>query len=60
MKTLVELRRIQPKVKAVLTSGYNVDELNQHYAREGFAAFIQKPFQIETLMKVARQLCPKT
>ena len=60
MKTLVELRRIQPKVKAVLTSGYNVDELNQHYAQEGFAAFIQKPFQVETLMKVARQLCPKT
>jgi two-component system cell cycle sensor histidine kinase/response regulator CckA len=60
LKTLVELRRVRLEVKAVLTSGYNVEQLNRDYAQEGFAAFIQKPFQVETLMKVARQMCAKT
>jgi len=60
MKTLAELRRHRPDVKAVLTSGYDVENIHQRYAQEGFAAFIRKPFQVETLMKVARQMCGKS
>ncbi|MGC3959213.1 MAG: response regulator [Verrucomicrobiota bacterium] len=59
VKTLAELRKAQPDVKAVLTSGYNVENINQSYAQEGFAAFIRKPFQVETLIEVARRLCAK-
>lgn len=59
IKTLEALRAIQPHLTAVLTSGYDVENIHQRYAQEGFAAFIRKPFQVETLMKVVRQLCPK-
>ena len=59
IKTLAELRAIQPQVKAVLMSGYDVENINHRSAPEGFAAFIRKPFQVETLIKVARQLCGK-
>jgi two-component system cell cycle sensor histidine kinase/response regulator CckA len=59
IKTLAELRKVQPDVKAVLTSGYNVENINQSYAQEGFAAFLRKPFHVETLIQVARELCAK-
>ena len=59
IKTLEALRAIQPQLTAVLTSGYDVENIHQRYAQEGFAAFIRKPFQVETLMKVVRQLCPQ-
>ena len=59
VKTLAELRRHQPKVKAVLTSGYDVEGSNLQYLLEGFAAFIRKPFQLEALITVARRMCAK-
>jgi two-component system, cell cycle sensor histidine kinase and response regulator CckA len=57
VKTLSELRRLQPEVKAVLTSGYDVESLNPGYAQAGFAAFIRKPFQVESLITLARRMC---
>jgi len=55
--TLQELRRIQPGVKAVLTSGYGVAGSHRHTPQAGFAAFIHKPFQVEALINLARQMC---
>jgi two-component system, cell cycle sensor histidine kinase and response regulator CckA len=57
LRTLAELRRQKPHVKAVLTSGYDVESLNPRYAQEGFAAFIRKPFQVEALISLARRMC---
>lgn len=57
IKTLIEFRKIKPDIKAVLTSGYDVESISQNYAKEGFAAFIRKPFQVETLIKVTREIC---
>jgi len=57
LQTLEELRRIQAEVKAVLTSGYDAENLHENYSQAGFAAFIRKPFQVATLMKVAQELC---
>jgi two-component system cell cycle sensor histidine kinase/response regulator CckA len=57
LKTLAELRRLRPDVKAALTSGYDVESLSPHYAQQGFAAFVRKPFQVESLIRLARQLC---
>ncbi len=59
MKTLAEMRRHQPDVKAVLTSGYDVESLNPQYLQEGFAAFVRKPFQIEALIALTRRMCAK-
>ena len=59
VKTLAELRRHQPHVKAVLTSGYDVESLNPQYLQEGFAAFLRKPFQLDALITLARRMCVK-
>ena len=60
VKTLAEIRRLRPKVKAVLTSGYNGVDLATRYGKEGFDAFLQKPCQIEALVKLAQQMCAST
>jgi len=57
IKTLAEFRKVKPDVKAVLTSGYDVESFSQNYAKDGFAAFLRKPFQVEMLVTVARELC---
>jgi PAS domain S-box-containing protein len=57
VKTLAELRRHRPQVKAVLSSGYDVESANPQYLQEGFAAFIRKPFQLEALIALVRRLC---
>lgn len=58
LQTLQELRGIRADVKAVLTSGYDVGNLHENYSQAGFAAFIRKPFQVATLLKIAQDLCP--
>jgi PAS domain S-box-containing protein len=56
-RTLAELRRLKPNVKAVLTSGYNEASLHQRSVLEGFVAFIPKPYQATSLIELARQIC---
>ena len=54
VKTLAELRQINPEIKAVLTSGY--DASLGPLPRE-FAGFIRKPFQVEAFIALVRRLC---
>jgi len=56
-ETFVALRKINPKVKVLITSGYSmVDEVRQTM-EEGAIGFLQKPFlQSEMLKKVAAAL----
>jgi two-component system cell cycle sensor histidine kinase/response regulator CckA len=56
-KTLAQLRRLDPTVKAVLTSGFDVENLSPDLAQAGFTAFIRKPFQVEVLIGLVRRLC---
>lgn len=49
--TLSELLRLDPKVKAVISSGYG-DSLPEGIAIEGHAAVIGKPYEMKTLEKV--------
>jgi len=56
-KTLKELRRLRPDVKAVLTSGYNEASISQCSLQEGFVAFMPKPYQAAKLIELARQIC---
>ena len=44
-----EMRRIQPDVKVILSSGYNELDTTSRFAGKGLAGFIQKPYLIETL-----------
>jgi two-component system cell cycle sensor histidine kinase/response regulator CckA len=48
-ETFRELRRRSPEVRVVLTSGYNEQDATSRFAGKGLAAFVQKPFQLETL-----------
>ena len=56
-KALVEIRKIRPDVKVILTSGYDSDDLIRRYGKEGFDAFIQKPCDVETFRTVVRRMC---
>ncbi|MFO7653453.1 MAG: PAS domain S-box protein [Candidatus Krumholzibacteriia bacterium] len=44
-----ELRRIDPGVRVVLSSGYHEQEVSRRFLGEGLAGFLQKPYQLETL-----------
>jgi len=47
-----ELRRMNPDVKVILSSGYNEQDATSRFVGKGLAGFIQKPYSPET-MKVA-------
>ena len=49
---LRRLRKINPEVKAILSSGYSLDADMQAARREGVAEFVQKPFQLAKLSSV--------
>jgi len=54
---LVEIRKIRPEAKVVLTSGYDSEQIIGRYGEQGFDAFLQKPCDLETFKKVVRQMC---
>ncbi len=54
-ETFRELRRTDPDVCVVLSSGYNEQDVTQRFAGKGLAGFIQKPYQLETLREVLRR-----
>lgn len=51
-ETFAQLRRINPDVPVVLTSGYSESEALGHFNNHGsLRGFIQKPFRMETLIR---------
>lgn len=50
-----ELRRIDPSVCVLLTSGYNEQEATHRFLGKGLAGFIQKPFTPQTLLSKVRE-----
>jgi PAS domain S-box-containing protein len=51
-----ELRRINPKVKVIISSGYNEQEVTQKFMGKGLAGFIQKPYKVSELKDTIRSL----
>jgi PAS domain S-box-containing protein len=49
-----ELRRIQPVVKVIMTSGYNEQEVINRFLGKGLAGFVQKPYKASDLLSVVR------
>ncbi len=49
---LRRLKKIDPQVKAVLSSGYSMEADLKKARKEGFAEFVQKPFQMAHLSGV--------
>jgi two-component system, cell cycle sensor histidine kinase and response regulator CckA len=50
VQTLRELRRISPRVRVILTSGYSEETATERFADMGLAGFLQKPYQHDTLL----------
>ncbi len=50
-----KLRAIRPALKIVFASGYNVDDLDTEFIRQGSASFLQKPYNHLSLAKAVRE-----
>jgi CheY-like chemotaxis protein len=51
-ETVRELLAIDPKVRAIVMSGYSDDDVMREYARFGFCARLTKPFDSKTVREV--------
>ena len=58
-ETFRELRRMRPGVRVILSSGYNEQDVTQRFVGKGLAGFIQKPYQLSTLVTVLKEVLEK-
>lgn len=56
VETFRELRRVRPDIRVVLMSGYNEQEAVDRFTGKGLAGFVQKPFQIQTLLGKVKEV----
>jgi FixJ family two-component response regulator len=54
-ETFVQLQQINHHVPIILSSGYSQDDLPSHL---GNAGFLQKPYNLDQLIKTVRQYIP--
>ena len=50
--TIAELKKIDPEVKAIVSSGYSNDPILAHHTDYGFCAILVKPYQFDEIKKV--------
>jgi signal transduction histidine kinase/CheY-like chemotaxis protein/ligand-binding sensor protein len=55
-ETFRELRRIQPDVRVIISSGYNKQDVVQRFAGKRLAGFVQKPYTLFNLRDVLRRV----
>jgi PAS domain S-box-containing protein len=55
-----ELRKLDPEVKVMLSSGYSADEAVQELLGEGVIRFMQKPYRVEDLTRAVREMLNHT
>ena len=54
-ESIKELKKVNPAVKAIVSSGYSEIPFLDDYHRSGFAAVLTKPYSIEELGKLIKQ-----
>lgn len=54
-----EMRLIDPKVKVIISSGYNEQEATQNFVGKGISGFIQKPYSSALLTSKLKDLFEK-
>jgi len=59
-ETIQNLLKIDPEIKAIVSSGYSDDPIMADYKRYGFCGMLAKPFQIEDLSYVLYKLMEET
>ncbi len=58
-ETFRELRRINPDVKVLLSSGYNENDILERFIGKGLTGFLQKPFVLSSLLKTIQSIIDK-
>gem|GEM_PF-1203651 len=53
---LAEMQQLDPSTRIILTSGYTEEETVKRFADSGIYGFIQKPYQVETLIEKVRRV----
>ncbi|GFO54943.1 hypothetical protein GMSM_19500 [Geomonas sp. Red276] len=51
-----ELKALDPRVKVIMSSGYNEQDVTQKFVGKGLAGFIQKPYKLSDLKKVIQEI----
>ncbi|BDV43882.1 hypothetical protein GURASL_28050 [Geotalea uraniireducens] len=51
-----ELRRLNPDIKVIMSSGYNEQEVTQKFVGKGLFGFIQKPYKVSSIREVIRKI----
>jgi CheY-like chemotaxis protein len=59
-ETIERLLKIDPNVKAIVTSGYSTDQVMANYKMYGFSDVLVKPYGIEELEKLLFQILTET
>ncbi len=54
-ETFRELRRLNPEVRVMMSSGYNEHEISERLSGKGMTGFIQKPYDLHTLRECLRR-----
>jgi len=54
-ETIAQLRSIDPKVKAIVSSGYSSDPVLANYREHGFCGVAAKPYEVADLARVLRE-----
>ena len=57
-ETFRQMRVLNPGVRVILTSGFNQQEAVNRFTGKGLAGFIQKPFELGSLIQVIRSVLP--
>ena len=57
-QVFTELRRMVPDARVILISGYNEQDAISRFAGKGLAGFVQKPFDVATLVAAIRRELP--
>lgn len=58
-ETIAQLRKIDPEVKAIVSSGYSNDPVMSNYKQYGFCGVIAKPYDQEELSRVIKCVLEK-
>jgi len=56
---LAEVRKIDPSIRAIASSGYSNDPVMADYRRFGFDAIVPKPYEIEQMIDAVRHVLAK-
>lgn len=60
VETYTHLREIDPRVQVILSSGYHEVEISHQFEPDSIAAFLEKPYNIDTLIQTVHEVMGAT